>query len=84
MALAAAGVAVLGSLLTSAPTFVAGFQWGMIISSVLYLIGTGLTRRAVIASDRRLEPTYEGLAYFLDPWERSLCAIHKHLIENAR
>jgi DHA2 family methylenomycin A resistance protein-like MFS transporter len=44
---AAAGVAVLGSLLTSAPTFVAGFQWGMIISSIIYLIGTILTLRFV-------------------------------------
>jgi DHA2 family methylenomycin A resistance protein-like MFS transporter len=44
---AAAGVAVLGSLLTGAPTFVAGFQWGMIISSIVYLIGTVLTLRFV-------------------------------------
>jgi len=42
-----AGVAVLGSLLTGAPTFVAGFQWGMIISSIIYLIGTILTLRFV-------------------------------------
>jgi DHA2 family methylenomycin A resistance protein-like MFS transporter len=44
---AAAGVAVLGSLLTGAPTFVAGFQWSMIISSVIYLMGTVLTLRFV-------------------------------------
>jgi MFS transporter, DHA2 family, methylenomycin A resistance protein len=44
---AAAGVAVLGSLLTSAPTLVTGFQWGMIISSIIYLIGTVLTIRFV-------------------------------------
>ena len=44
---AAAGVAVLGSLLTAAPSLVAGFQWGMIISSVIYLIGTLLTLRFV-------------------------------------
>ena len=44
---AAAGVAVLGSLLTAAPSLVAGFQWGMIISSVIYLIGTVLTLRFV-------------------------------------
>ncbi|MBV9733055.1 MAG: MFS transporter [Verrucomicrobia bacterium] len=44
---AAAGVAVLGSLLTSAPTLVAGFQWGMIISSIIYFIGTILTLRFV-------------------------------------
>jgi MFS transporter, DHA2 family, methylenomycin A resistance protein len=40
---AAAGVAVLGSLLTAAPNLVAGFRWGMIISSIIYLIGTLLT-----------------------------------------
>jgi MFS transporter, DHA2 family, methylenomycin A resistance protein len=44
---AAAGVAVLGSLLTSAPALVAGFQWGMIISSIIYLIGVLLTLRFV-------------------------------------
>jgi DHA2 family methylenomycin A resistance protein-like MFS transporter len=44
---AAAGVAVLGSLLTAAPSLVAGFQWGMIISSVIYLVGTVLTLRFV-------------------------------------
>jgi DHA2 family methylenomycin A resistance protein-like MFS transporter len=44
---AAAGVAVLGSLLTAAPSLVAGFQWGMMISSVIYLIGTVLTLRFV-------------------------------------
>jgi DHA2 family methylenomycin A resistance protein-like MFS transporter len=44
---AAAGVAVLGSLLTAAPNLAAGFQWGMIISSVIYLIGTVLTLRFV-------------------------------------
>jgi DHA2 family methylenomycin A resistance protein-like MFS transporter len=44
---AAAGVAVLGSLLTAAPTLVAGFRWGMIVSSIVYLIGTVLTLRYV-------------------------------------
>src|SRR5258708_23474268 len=42
---AAAGVAVLGSLLKTAPSLVAGFRWGMIISSVIYLIGTVMTLR---------------------------------------
>jgi MFS transporter, DHA2 family, methylenomycin A resistance protein len=42
---AAAGVAVLGSLLTAAPNLVAGFRWGMIISSIIYLVGTLLTLR---------------------------------------
>jgi MFS transporter, DHA2 family, methylenomycin A resistance protein len=44
---AAAGVAVLGSLLTAAPTLLVGFRWGMIISSIIYLIGTVLTLRFV-------------------------------------
>ena len=44
---AAAGVAVLGSLLTGAPAFVTGFQWGMTISSIVYLIGAVLTLRFV-------------------------------------
>lgn len=33
-----------------------------------------------IAGERRLEPTAEGLAYFLEPWERRHWVIHKHLI----
>lgn len=49
---AAAGVAVLGSLLTAAPSFVVGFQWGMIISSIIYLIGMVLTLRFVPHSPR--------------------------------
>jgi MFS transporter, DHA2 family, methylenomycin A resistance protein len=44
---AAAGVAVLGSLLTAAPTLVAGFRWGMIISSIIYLASTILALRFV-------------------------------------
>jgi MFS transporter, DHA2 family, methylenomycin A resistance protein len=44
---AAAGVAVLGSLLTAAPTLAAGFRVGMIVSSIIYLVGTVLTLRYV-------------------------------------
>jgi DHA2 family methylenomycin A resistance protein-like MFS transporter len=44
---AAAGVAILGSLLKAAPSLVAGFRWGMIISSLIYLIGTVLTLRFI-------------------------------------
>jgi DHA2 family methylenomycin A resistance protein-like MFS transporter len=44
---AAAGVAVLGSLLKAAPSLVVGFRWGMIISSVIYLIGTVITLRFI-------------------------------------
>ena len=31
---------------------------------------------------RKVEPTDYGLAYFLEPWERNLLAIHKHMIED--
>jgi DHA2 family methylenomycin A resistance protein-like MFS transporter len=44
---AAAGVAILGSLLKAAPSLVVGFRWGMIISSVIYLIGTVITLRFI-------------------------------------
>jgi MFS transporter, DHA2 family, methylenomycin A resistance protein len=44
---AAAGVAVVGSLLTAAPTIVAGFRWGMIASGIIYLFGAILTLRFV-------------------------------------
>lgn len=37
----------------------------------------------VLAGDRKLEITDRGMAYFLEPWERSLLAIHKHIIEDA-
>lgn len=30
----------------------------------------------------KIEPTDFGLAYFLEPWERCLLAIHRHLIED--
>lgn len=37
----------------------------------------------VMVGDRIVEPTDAGLAYFLEPWERRLMAIHKHMIEDA-
>jgi len=33
-------------------------------------------------SSNKIQPTDYGLAYFLDPWERDLLAVHKHLIED--
>lgn len=33
-------------------------------------------------SQGKVVPTEWGLAYFLDPWERDLIAVHKHLIED--
>jgi len=44
---AAAGVAVLGSLLRAAPNLVTGFRWGMITSSIIYLVGTVITLRFI-------------------------------------
>lgn len=35
-----------------------------------------------IAGDRRIEQTDYGMAYFLDPWERALFTVHKHMIED--
>jgi len=39
-----------------------------------------LNHRDVIAGDRELEVTGDGMAYFLQPWERSRFAVHKHLL----
>jgi DHA2 family methylenomycin A resistance protein-like MFS transporter len=44
---AAAGVAVLGSLLSAAPSFVAGFRWAMIISGVVYVVSTVIAIRYI-------------------------------------
>ena len=38
-----------------------------------------LGRKDSIAGARELEYTPEGVGYFLQPWERSLVAVHKHL-----
>lgn len=38
--------------------------------------------RDKLAGDRLIEYTTEGPAYFLEPWERNLIAIHKHIIED--
>jgi len=46
---AAAGVAVLGSLLSAAPSIVTGFRWGMIISGVIYVVGTAVAIRHIPA-----------------------------------
>lgn len=39
-------------------------------------------QKDVIAGGRRLEVTDVGMCYFLEPWERSLLAIHRHIIED--
>ncbi len=38
--------------------------------------------RDVIAGDRKIEFTEFGPAYFFEPWERTLIAVHKHMIED--
>lgn len=32
---------------------------------------------------RKIEPTESGMAVFLEPWERALLSVHKHMIEDA-
>jgi len=42
----------------------------------------GLTTRLNVSGKRKVEATDYGLAYFLEPWERKLMAIHKHMVED--
>jgi phage gp29-like protein len=42
----------------------------------------GIQGRMSASGRRKVEPTDYGLAYFLEPWERRLLAIHKHMIED--
>jgi DHA2 family methylenomycin A resistance protein-like MFS transporter len=59
---AAAGVAVLGSLLSTGPSFVSGFRTGMVISGVVCLIGTLLAIRFIPSmGDQRLGSNNEPL-----------------------
>jgi hypothetical protein len=39
-------------------------------------------QKDVLAGTRRLEVTDLGMAYFFEKWERSLLAIHRHIIED--
>jgi len=41
-----------------------------------------LGRKDIIGGDRQLEATGEGMAYFLQPWERRHLCIHKHMIRD--
>lgn len=38
--------------------------------------------RDSIAGHRKLTATDSGMAYFLEPWERSLIAVHRHMVED--
>jgi hypothetical protein len=42
-------------------------------------VSPALAPRDIIAGDRALEPTAEGMAYFLEPWEQKAWVIHKHM-----
>jgi phage gp29-like protein len=46
-------------------------------------VGTQYNKNDALAGDRKLETTDQGLGYFLEPWERSLIAVHRHMIEDA-
>jgi hypothetical protein len=43
-------------------------------------VSAALAPTDYIAGTRQLEPTADGLAYFLEPWEQRFYSIHKHLI----
>jgi len=51
-------------------------------------VGAGFTTGSSVAKKwdvqrlNKVEPTDYGLAYFLEPWERDLLAIHKHQVED--
>jgi len=47
-----------------------------------YTAGSALAGRWNIERVRKVAPTDHGLAYFLEPFERPLLAIHKHMIED--
>lgn len=45
-------------------------------------VGSTMDTGDVVAGDRTIEFTDFGPAYFLEPWERPLLAVHKHIIED--
>jgi len=45
-------------------------------------VTAGLNNPDYITGNRRVEPTGEGIAYFLEPWERSLFTVHKHFLRD--
>ena len=42
-------------------------------------VSPALAPRDILGGERRLEPTADGLAYFLEPWERNAWLVHRHL-----
>ena len=47
-----------------------------------YQMGERISDRWEIEKTEKVTPTDQGLAYFLEPWERPLLAVHKHYIED--
>ena len=47
-----------------------------------FTTGTSVAKRWTVEQINKVEPTDYGLAYFLEPWEKPLLAIHKHYIED--
>jgi len=45
-------------------------------------VSAALSKNDYIAGHRELEATGEGLGYFLQPWERNMWCIHRHMIRD--
>lgn len=45
-------------------------------------VGAAYGRKDALAGDRKIDYTEQGPVYFLEPWERSRLALHKHIIED--
>lgn len=45
-------------------------------------VTASMASRDIVAGRRVIEPTGEGLAYFLERWERKLVALHRHYIRD--
>lgn len=43
-------------------------------------VSPALAPRDLLAGERRLEATADGLAYFFEPWEQRFWSVHKHLL----
>lgn len=45
-------------------------------------VGQTISLQDAFGNPRKIEPTERGMAYFLQPYERQLLVIHKHMIED--
>lgn len=45
-------------------------------------VGLHTPLRGLFDQRRKIEPTERGMAYFLEPWERKILTVHKHMIED--